>query len=41
MNKQQPIDELFRSKLENHAFEPPMQLWENIDKQRKQKKNPD
>lgn len=38
MSQQHPIDELFRAKLENHAFEPPMQLWENIDKQRNRKK---
>jgi hypothetical protein len=38
MSKQHPIDELFRSKLENHAFEAPMGLWENIDKKRNRKR---
>ncbi|KAA3630914.1 MAG: hypothetical protein DWQ02_17185 [Bacteroidetes bacterium] len=38
MSQQHPIDELFRQKLENHAFEPPMQLWEKIDQQRNRRR---
>lgn len=38
MSRKHPIDELFRSKLENHAFEPPMQLWDNIDQKRNRRK---
>jgi hypothetical protein len=34
MSQKHPMDELFRQKLENHAFEPPMELWGKIDQQR-------
>ncbi len=38
MSQKHPIDELFRQKLENHAFKPPMELWEKIDQQRNRRK---
>lgn len=34
MNTKHPIDDFFHSKLQDFEMEPPMHLWENIDKKR-------
>ena len=35
MNNHHPIDDFFRSKLQDFELDPPMHLWEGIDKRRK------
>lgn len=35
MNSKHPIDEFFHSKLQDFEMDPPMHLWENIEKKRR------